>query len=59
MALGIWAAERRAYTYPGGAFSLDRLGWAFTIENQERPLAFLRAPLRIKKDLRPASTTFR
>ena len=51
MALGIWAAERRAYTYPGGAFSLDRLGWAFTIENQERPLAFLRTPLRIKKDL--------
>ncbi len=54
MALGIWAAERRAYTYPGGAFSLDRLGWAFTIENQERPLAFLRTPLRIKKDLGPA-----
>jgi putative CocE/NonD family hydrolase len=51
MALGIWAAERRAYTYPGGAFSLDRLGWAFTIENQERPLAFVRTPLRIKKDL--------
>ena len=54
MALGIWAAERRAYTYPGGAFSLDRLGWAFTIENQERPLAFLRTPLRIKRDLAPA-----
>ena len=54
MALGIWAAERRAYTYPGGAFSLDRLGWAFTIENQERPLAFLRAPQRIKRDLAPA-----
>ena len=56
MALGIWAAERRAYTYPGGAFSLDRLGWAFTIENQERPLAFLRTPLRIKRDLSPAFT---
>jgi uncharacterized protein len=54
MALGIWAAERRAFNYPGGAFSLDRLGWAFTIENQERPLALLRAPRRIKKDLRPA-----
>jgi uncharacterized protein len=54
MAIGIWAAERRAYTYPGGAFSLDRLGWAFTIENQERPLAFLRTPLRIKRDLGPA-----
>jgi uncharacterized protein len=51
MALGIWAAERRAYTYPGGAFSLDRLGWAYTIENQGRPLAFVRTPLRIKKDL--------
>jgi uncharacterized protein len=54
MALGIWAAERRAYTYPGGAFSLDRLGWAYTIENQQRPLAFLRTPLRLKRDLGPA-----
>jgi uncharacterized protein len=51
MALGIWAAERRAFNYPGGAFSLDRLGWAYTIESQERPLAFVRTPLRIKKDL--------
>jgi putative CocE/NonD family hydrolase len=55
MAIGIWAAERRAYNYPGGAFALDRaLGWAFTIENQERPLGFIRTPLRIRQDLAPA-----
>ncbi len=53
MALGIWAAERRAYTYPGGAFSLDRLGWAITIENQEQPLSFVRAALRMRRQLRP------
>jgi putative CocE/NonD family hydrolase len=51
MALGVWAAERHAYLHPGGAFSLDRLGWAFTIENQERPFAFVRTPLRVKRDL--------
>ncbi|MGD0704368.1 MAG: CocE/NonD family hydrolase [Trebonia sp.] len=55
MAIGIWAAERRAYNYPGGAFALDRaLGWAFTIENQERPLGFIRTPLQVGRDLKPA-----
>lgn len=55
MALAIWGAERRAYNYPGGSFALDRaLGWAFTIENQEQPLAFVRTPLRARKALAPA-----
>ena len=54
LALGVWGAERRALYYPGGAFSLDRLGWAFVIENQERPLAFVRTPLRARRALAPA-----
>jgi uncharacterized protein len=54
MAIGIWGAERRALYYPGGAFSLDRLGWEFVIENQERPLAFARTPLRARRALAPA-----
>jgi uncharacterized protein len=54
MALGVWGAERRALYYPGGAFSLDRLGWTFVIENQERPLAFVRTPLRARRALGPA-----
>jgi uncharacterized protein len=54
MALGIWAAERRALSYPGGAFSLDRLSWAFAIETQERPLAFVRTPLRVRRGLTQA-----
>jgi uncharacterized protein len=53
MALAVWAAERRAYAYPGGAFSLDRLGWAVVIANQERPLSFVRAALRVKRRRRP------
>ena len=54
MALGIWGAERRALYYPGGAFSLDRLAWAFVIENQERPLALVGTPLRVRRALAPA-----
>jgi hypothetical protein len=54
MALGVWGAERRALYYPGGAFSLDRLSWTFAIENQERPLAFARTPLRARRPLAPA-----
>jgi uncharacterized protein len=55
MALSVWGAERRAYNYPGGAFALDRaLGWVFTIEHQEQPLAFFRTPLRARKALTPA-----
>jgi putative CocE/NonD family hydrolase len=55
MALAVWGAERRAYNYPGGSFALDRaLGWVFTIENQERPLALVRTPLRSRKALAPA-----
>ena len=55
MALGVWGAQRRALYYPGGAFSLDRLGWAFVIENQERrPLAFVRTALRSRRALAPA-----
>src|SRR6202020_1526896 len=38
MAIAIWGAERRAYHYPGGAFALDRLAWAYTLEHQEEPL---------------------
>ena len=53
MALGVWGAERRALYYPGGAFSLDRLAWAFVIENQERPLALVRTPLRVRRALAP------
>ena len=48
MALAVWAAERRAYAYPGGAFSLDRLGWAVVMANQERPFSFVRAALRAR-----------
>ena len=54
MALGVWGAERRALYYPGGAFSLDWLAWAFVIENQERPLASVRTPLRVRRALAPA-----
>lgn len=54
MAIGVWGTERRALYYPGGAFSLDRLAWAFVIENQERPLAFVRTPLRARRVLAPA-----
>jgi uncharacterized protein len=54
MAIGIWGAERRALYYPGGAFSLDRLGWAVAIEKQERPLALVRALLRARRGLAPA-----
>jgi hypothetical protein len=54
LALGVWGAERRALYYPGGAFSLDRLGWAFVIENQEKPLASVRTPLRARRALAPA-----
>jgi hypothetical protein len=54
MAIAIWGAERRAYHYPGGAFALDRLAWAYTLEHQEEPLAFFRTPLRQRKALAPA-----
>lgn len=54
MALAIWGAERRAYAYPGGAFSLDRLSWAYVIENQERPLAPLRNARGARKELESA-----
>lgn len=54
MAIGIWGAQRRALYYPGNAFSLDRLGWAFVIENQETPLGFVRVPLRGRRALAPA-----
>jgi uncharacterized protein len=52
MAIGVWAAERRAATYPGGSFSLDRaLTWTYVIENQERSkLAFM----RVERALQPA-----
>lgn len=54
MAIAVWGADRRAY-YQGGAFALERaLGWAFTMENQERPLGFVRTPLRARKALVPA-----
>jgi hypothetical protein len=42
MAIAVWPAERRAYNFPGGAFALDRLAWAYTLEYQEKPLSFLR-----------------
>jgi len=44
MAIGVWAAERRAATYPGGSFALDRaLTWTYVIGKQERSrLAYLR-----------------
>ncbi|HEY6492621.1 MAG TPA: CocE/NonD family hydrolase [Trebonia sp.] len=55
MSIAVWGAERRAYNYPGGAFALDRaLGWVFTMENQEEPLAFFRTPLRSRRALTPA-----
>jgi putative CocE/NonD family hydrolase len=53
MAIAIWGAERRAYHYPGGAYALDRLGWAYTLEHQEEPFALLRS-LRARKALAPA-----
>jgi hypothetical protein len=51
MALGVWGAERRALYYPGNAFSLDRLGWAFVIDNQGKPLALVRSALRGRRAL--------
>jgi putative CocE/NonD family hydrolase len=55
MAISVWGADRRAAYYQGGAFALERaLGWAFTMENQEHPLAFVRTPLRARKALTPA-----
>jgi hypothetical protein len=55
MAIGVWPAEHRARNYPGGSFSLESaLGWAFVVENQERPLAFVRTPLRARRALAPA-----
>ncbi len=55
MALAVWPAERRAYHYPGGAFALDRLAWAYTLEHQEKPLAFVRTLLgRRSTTIRPA-----
>lgn len=55
MAISVWGAERRAYKYPGGVFTLEQaLSWAFTMEQQERPLAFVRTPLRARKALDPA-----
>jgi uncharacterized protein len=54
MAIAVWGADRRTH-YQGGAFALDRaLGWTFTIENQQRPLGFIRTPLRVGQDLKPA-----
>ena len=52
MAIAVWAAERRAATYPGGSFSLDRaLTWTYLMQNQERSrLAILRA----RRALQPA-----
>ena len=54
MAIAVWPAERRAYHYPGGAFALDRLAWAYTLEHQEKPFAFFRASQRQRKALAPA-----
>ncbi|MGH3279938.1 MAG: CocE/NonD family hydrolase, partial [Trebonia sp.] len=55
MAVAAWGAERRAYKYPGGAFTLEQaLGWAFTMEQQERAFAFIRTPLRMRRALAPA-----
>ncbi len=54
MATGVWGAQRRALYYPGNAFSLDRLGWAFVMENQEIPFGFIRTPLRGRRVLGPA-----
>jgi putative CocE/NonD family hydrolase len=54
MAMAVWGAERRAYNYPGGAFALDRLGWAFTLEHQEERLAFVRSAMGQRKALAPA-----
>ena len=54
MATGVWGAHRQALYYPGGAFSPDRLGWAFIMANQEDPLSFLRTPLRARRALTPA-----
>ena len=55
MAVAIWGAERRAYNYPGGAFSLDRaLGWAVTLEHQEERLALVRTLLGAHKAIAPA-----
>jgi hypothetical protein len=54
MAIAVWSANRRTY-YQGGAFALERaLGWAFALENQERPLGLVAAPLRARRTLTPA-----
>jgi uncharacterized protein len=52
MAIGVWAAERRAATFPGGSFALDRaLTWTYVMENQERSkLAYM----RMGRAVRPA-----
>ena len=55
MALSVWGADRREYKYPGGAFTLEQaLSWVFTVEQQERPFGFVRAPLQARKALTPA-----
>lgn len=55
MVIAAWGAERRGYKYPGGAFALEQaLSWAFNMEHQEHPLAFVRTPLRADKTLTPA-----
>jgi len=55
MALSVWGADRREYKYPGGVFTLEQaLGWAATMEYQERPLGFIRATLLARKALAPA-----
>jgi putative CocE/NonD family hydrolase len=54
MAIAVWGADRRGY-YQGGVFALERaLGWAFALDNQERPLGFVRTPLRARRTLAPA-----
>lgn len=52
MAIAVWAAERRAATYPGGSFSLDRaLTWTYLMQNQERSKL---AIFRSQRALQPA-----
>ncbi len=47
MAVGVWGAERRAYKYPGGAFTLEQaLAWVHIMEQQERPRGSRRAAKR-------------
>jgi hypothetical protein len=55
MAIAVWGAERRAAYHQGGSFALERpLAWAHIMEHQERPFAFVRAPLRAHKALTTA-----